>query len=115
MIRTYKTFILNGYTVTIAAGVKKDLPLVVLSVKVAQQLSELSDLSIEYPMKTLTSAIRFVESATETTAERGYARINKEFMPFAERLNAALSIPIDESNNKQTQQLYRDMSAKRIK
>lgn len=88
-----RVFMVDGQKVTLAAGVKNGAALVVMGLPDAAGHNQLSNITIEYPMRTTTDAVSFVESATEDVAARGLAKYRAEVSELAERVNNALNLP----------------------
>ncbi|HBM2815651.1 TPA: lysogeny establishment protein [Enterobacter hormaechei subsp. xiangfangensis] len=88
-----RTFHIEGTRITLTAGLKNGLPLVVLGLPDADGKDQLQNITIEYPMKSRQAALAFVTNATEETAMRGLDKYRHEVGDLAERMNQALNAP----------------------
>lgn len=88
-----RTFEIEGFNVTLTAGVKDGRALVVFGLPRVSGFNQLSSITIEYPMKTAQHALHFVETATEEVAARGLAKYRNEVADVAEMVNQALNQP----------------------
>ena len=88
-----RVFMVNGQRVTLAAGIKNGAALVVLGLPDAAGHNQLSNITIEYPMKTAAHAINFVNDATDDVVTRGLAKYEAEVSGLAKRVNNALNQP----------------------
>ena len=86
MITISRQFDVDGYACTLTSGLKDGLPL---------PFSQLSNITIEYPMKTLKQADRFVVLADDDVIRRGIEKYENEFQDVANRVNAALERPYE--------------------
>ena len=94
MITISRQFDVDGYACTLTSGLKDGLPLVVFGLR-RLPFSQLSNITIEYPMKTLKQADRFVVLADDDVIRRGIEKYENEFQDVANRVNAALERPYE--------------------
>ncbi|HAT3959802.1 TPA: hypothetical protein I9Y37_001941 [Citrobacter freundii] len=90
-----RTFELEGQRVMLTAGVRDGRPMVVFGLPDAGGLNQLANITIEYPMVSAASAVRFVEKATEAEAARGLTKYRNEVQEVADRVNRALNMPVE--------------------
>lgn len=87
-----RRFEVDGVPATLTAGVKNGSPVVVLGL-LEVPFSELANITIEYPMKSETSATKFVMDADDDVIRRGIAKYRDEVEEVARKVNDALLRP----------------------
>ncbi len=87
-IHASKVFILDNRRVTLAAGIKHKIPVVVLGLELPDHPA-LRDISIDYTMLSLDRAVAFVDQATDETARRGMQDCEAKFAEVLTRLATA--------------------------
>lgn len=92
-----KVFRVDGLPVSLTAGSKRGVPVVVLGIQLATDdescCTPLDFISIDYPMKCIESAKAFVERADQSVAIRGKADCEAKFAEFISSVTEAFSGP----------------------
>lgn len=96
----YRQFEVDGIACSLAAGMKAGRALVVFGFK--PDLNQLANVTIEYPMRTLQAANKFVALADDDTIRRGIAKYQSDIEDVARRVNAALNKPYREDKGYKT-------------
>ncbi|HFU2857295.1 TPA: hypothetical protein ACGQ50_000835 [Enterobacter cloacae] len=90
--RLTRHFVVDGVKATLTAGIKDGRPLVVLGI-LTVPFSEIANVAIEYPMKSVQNANKFVVTADDDVIRRGLAKYQADIEDVARRVNEALLMP----------------------
>ncbi|EHK0699963.1 lysogeny establishment protein [Salmonella enterica] len=86
-----KAFNIDGKTVYLASGRANGAPVVVVGLRLSEDMPDLASITVEFPMKSDQGAQAFVSNATDETARRGLDKLVAEYGELISMVNNCLS------------------------
>lgn len=86
-----RTFNIDGETVYLVASPANGNPVVIVGLRLSDNMPDLASITVEFPMKSLCSAEDFVSNATDETARRGLNKLKAEYGELISMVNDCLS------------------------
>ncbi|EHM5757931.1 lysogeny establishment protein [Salmonella enterica subsp. salamae serovar 16:m,t:-] len=86
-----RTFNIDGETVYLVASPANGNPVVIVGLRLSDNMPDLASITVEFPMKSLCSAEAFVSNATDETARRGLDKLKAEYGELISMVNDCLS------------------------